>query len=76
MRLKNMTTKELAKNAAEAHTNLVMYHAIISLCESGCFHGPTSDSVQKIIALSKSATRKELAKYDSFMDALKLAGEP
>lgn len=57
-----MTTDHIRK-AAEAHTNLSMFHAIISLCESGGFCGyhPECD---RIIAICHAGAAKQLRAYD------------
>lgn len=56
------------KRAAEAHTNLTMYHAVIALCESGCFYGPHRETDQ-IITIAKRAADRQLDLYDKATEA-------
>jgi hypothetical protein len=55
-------------NAAHAHTNLNVFASIISLLEGGHVYGPGAGSAQrtadKIIALCKAETARQLAIYD------------
>lgn len=52
------------KRAAQAHTNLTMFHAIIRLAESGCFYGPHPE-LNQIITIAKRAAGRQLAIYDT-----------
>lgn len=65
-------TRRKAKAAAEAHTNLTMFGAIQSLCESGCFYGGrVHPALDKIIKICKTEQRKELKIMDKEIGAPK-----
>ena len=61
--------------AAQAHTNLTMYHAIIALAEGGCFYGH-QPALAKIIGEAKRAAGVELRHYDEAVSCLKAGGNP
>lgn len=55
--------KSAIRSAAQAHTNLTMFHAVIQLMEGGCLHGAPPEAAQ-IIAVAKRAAGRELRAYD------------
>lgn len=68
------TAKQSAKLAAEAHTNLNTFGAVIAILEGGCVYGNTGASAgmtaKKIIAMCKAESGKQLALYDRHIDAI------
>jgi len=57
--------KRRMHRAAEAHTNLSMYGAIISLCESGSFYtARPHNTLRKIIRMCKEQQQRELEVMD------------
>ncbi len=65
-------SKTLLTQHAEAHTNLTMFGAIQSLCESGCFYGGrVHPALDKIIKICKAEQRKELKIMDKAAEKLK-----
>lgn len=67
--------KTAAKAAAEAHTNLNIFAAVMSLMEGGHVYGPDAGSAattaRKIIQLCKAEQQKQLVIYDKNIAALK-----
>lgn len=60
--------------AAEAHTNLTVFHAVISLMEGGHLYGNTpQQSAARIIAICKSEAHRQLRTFDKH-SALALQG--
>lgn len=58
-------------DAADAHTNLAMFYAIIALAESGCFIGSTPHAdLSRIIKICKAAAQKQLRLFDKNAAAL------
>jgi hypothetical protein len=49
--------------AAKAHTNLTMMHAVIALCESGCLYGPVP-AAKRIIQEARAEAQRQLRLYD------------
>jgi len=64
-----------AKAAAEAHTNLNIFAAVVSLMDGGHVYGPSADSAaqtaRKIVQLCKAEQRKQLLIYDKNIAAVK-----
>lgn len=58
-----MKLTKAIETAAQAHTNLTMFHAIISLAESGGFYGPTPE-LSGIIRAAKAGAGRCLRQYD------------
>lgn len=66
-----MNLQTLIRDAAEARSDLNNYHAIIALCENGLFTNPKGYKTQeKIIALCKAKSRKELQRHDKAVAAI------
>lgn len=67
--------KTVAKAAAEAHTNLNIFAAVMSLMEGGHVYGPDAGSAattaRKIIRLCLAEQQKQLMIYDKNITALK-----
>lgn len=57
---------DLVKMAAEAHTNLNTWGAIIALLESGLLYGDTSEhrAADRVIKIAKREAQKFLNQYD------------
>lgn len=67
--------KGWVEKAAEAHTNLTMYHAIVTLAESGGFYGYQPE-LAKIISVAKRAAQVQLRRYDEAASIIKAGGNP
>lgn len=62
---------EYLNDAADAHTNLAMFYAIIALAESGCFIGSTPHAdLARIIKICRTAAQKQLRLFDKNAAAL------
>ena len=59
------------KDAAEAHSNLTVYGAVISILEGGCIHGGRYKDSNRIIKIAKEAMQKELILYDAAVAMIK-----
>lgn len=63
-RFKQKTEREKAVNeAAEAHTNLTVFAAVVALLESGCVRGH-SEAADSIIRICKNEQQIYLREYD------------
>lgn len=60
-----------AKKAAQAHSNLNIYHAVIALMEGGLLYDGRHKTADKIVALCKQQASKELQIYDAAIGKLK-----
>jgi hypothetical protein len=59
------TAAQWAKEAAEAHTNLNVWHTLIAILEGGTLYGGRGqDSASMVINIAKAETQKELSVYD------------
>jgi hypothetical protein len=71
--------KKSAKLAANAHTNLNTFGAVIAILEGGCIYGATSDSAgvtaNKLIKLCQAETHRQLVLYDRHLAAVDRATE-
>lgn len=63
-----MKLTQAVRDAAKAHTNLTMFHAIIAICESGCFYGHQRETDQ-IVSIAKRAAGRQLALHDKAVAA-------
>lgn len=67
----NQTTDAQVRLAAEAHTNLTVFHAVIRLLEGGTLYGARPQRpAQQIIKLCQRAAQSELAAYDRARSAI------
>lgn len=56
---------KLVREAAEAHTDLTMFYAVISLLEGGHLYCSSSQAdAQRIIGICKRAAGRRLHEYD------------
>ena len=63
-----------ATDAAHAHTNLTIFHAIINMLEGGVLYGPRPQrKAAQIVRLCKAAAQTELAAMDRATSALRAA---
>jgi len=53
-----------AKAAADAHTNLNTWGAVIALLEGGLLYGPTRHPVDRVIAIAKREQQRYLSTFD------------
>jgi hypothetical protein len=60
-----MTAKDAINEAAEAHTNLTMFAAVVALLESGCVCGH-SNAADKIIGICQAEQQNLLHQYDRY----------
>jgi hypothetical protein len=63
-----------AEKMARAHTNLNIWHAIITLLESGTLYNsgaPDSNAAERVIKICKAETAKELRIYDRMHSLLR-----
>ena len=69
------TAEQHAKAAADAHTNLNTWGAIIALLEGGLLYGPakSNDARAKVIALAKREQAKYLDAYDAAIARIRVA---
>lgn len=59
------TAAQWASEAAEAHTNLNVWHTIIAILEGGTLYGGRGqDSASMIVNICQAEAQKELAVYD------------
>lgn len=58
------TALDLARMAAEAHSNLNTYAAVIAILEGGLIYDGRHARAQQIIAIAKLASAEELRLYD------------
>ena len=63
--------EKFAKIAAQHHSNLNAFGAIIAICEGGLFYGTPITQVQKIVKLAIVGEQRELKKYDDAIAKLK-----
>jgi hypothetical protein len=60
--------KTHANDAAQAHTNLTMFHAVMQLMEGGVLYGASPQgSAAKIIRICKDEAAKQLRLFDAAM---------
>lgn len=59
------TQKRYVVAAAEAHTNLTTWGAVIALLEGGLLYGATSPAASRVIDIAKREQKKYLAAYDA-----------
>lgn len=68
-----------AKNAAEAHTNLNFFGAVLAMLEGGLVYGNDSNSAKatarKMVTLCKTEMGKQLTIYDKQVAAAIRAGK-
>mgnify|MGYP003393084587 FL=1 len=64
-------TIDLAREAAEAHSNLNLWGAVIALLESGLIYGGRDEAAHEIISLCKTEQQAELKIYDESLAKLK-----
>lgn len=68
---RRMKHADLAKLAADAHTNLNVFHAIVAILEGGTLYGPRPRRAkERIIAICQMAARCELAAMDRALESI------
>jgi hypothetical protein len=72
---KRRSTKELLKQATEAHTDLNVFYGVISLMEGGLLGPDSYEDAERIIAICKSTSQKCLRRYDKAVAALDDRGD-
>lgn len=65
-----MSNKTHAEKAAQAHSNLNIYYAVIGLMEGGLLYDGRHETATRIISLCKQQAAEELAIYDAAMERL------
>ena len=68
---KSVNCREYARQAAQAHSNLNIYYAVIRLMEGGLIYGGRHKTADRIIKLCKEQTARELTLYDAAIGNLK-----
>jgi hypothetical protein len=64
-------SRDYARLAAEAHTNLNVFHALANMVEGGTLYGARPQSAAaKIVRLCRYAAAKELAAFDHAMERI------
>ena len=61
---KQKDVRDLVALAAEAHSNLNAWGAVIALLEGGLFYGKTDPAVQRVIEIAKKRQLAYLVQYD------------
>lgn len=64
------SVERLLAEHRNAHTNLNIFYAIIAICEGGCFYNEPP-AVQRIIAICKAESDRQLKKMDRAGDRLR-----
>ena len=64
--------RQIAVEAAHAHTNLNVWAAVVAILESSSLYGPSSQhrAAPRVIAIAKREEQKFLRKYDAALAAL------
>lgn len=65
-----MSGKTHAKKAAQAHSNLNIYYAVIRLLEGGLLYDDRHETATRIISLCKQQAAEELVIYDTAMEKI------
>lgn len=57
------------EDAAEAHSDLYVFDAVVSILDGGHIHAPSYAAAQRIIAISKRHQDVCLRRYDRYLAA-------
>ena len=61
---KKTTRDQELQNACRAHSNLIVFAAVVKLLEGGLLYSESFPTAEKIIALAKKEQQRCLALYD------------
>ena len=67
---KRKTDKDRIVEAGQALMDLNAFHAIVGICEGGCFHASSNTAVQRIIKICQSESQKRLKDHDAALSAM------
>ena len=62
--------RDYAKEAARAHTDLNIFHAVINLMDGGFVSAPAGPDAQRIVRLCRDAAERCLRRYDAALAKL------
>lgn len=68
--MKRKSRREIAKEAAQAHTDLNIFYGVIALLEGGTVSSDAQPHDFRIIRICQQAGQKCLARYDRAIEAL------
>ena len=68
--------REHAKDAARAHTDLTIFHAVIAILEGGTIGPASSTDARRIIAHCRNAADPCLRRYDAALSKLPKQHKP
>lgn len=72
---KRQTIKEIVEEAAQAHTDLNVFGAVVQLLEGGLLSSDSQPDDFRIIRICNSAEQKALHRYDAALAKLSAAQE-
>jgi hypothetical protein len=65
-----LSREQLARAAAEARTNLTIFHAVVKILEGGTLTAPAYKDAERIIAMCHVAAFKQLRAMDRALEEI------